>query len=54
VALALPGKKFPARVRALPLTGFPPMILGALWGRRQTPLLETVLNELKLRAQRLA
>ncbi len=54
VALALPGKKFSARVRALPLTGFPPMILGALWGRRQTPWLETVLNELKLRAQRLA
>jgi hypothetical protein len=30
------------------------MILGALWGRRQTPLLETVLKELKLRALRLA
>jgi hypothetical protein len=39
---------------ALPLAGFPPMILGALWGWRKTPLLETVLNELKLRAQRLA
>jgi DNA-binding transcriptional LysR family regulator len=54
VALALPGKKFSARVRALPLNGFPPMILGALWNGRKTPLLETFLNELKLRAQRLA
>jgi DNA-binding transcriptional LysR family regulator len=54
VALALPGKKFPARVRALPLNGFPPVILGALWSGRKTPLLETFLNELKLRAQRLA
>jgi DNA-binding transcriptional LysR family regulator len=54
VALALPGKKFPARVRALPLNGFPPVILGALWSGRKTPLLETFLNELKLLAQRLA
>ena len=54
VALALPGKKYSARIRALPLNGFPPMILGALWGRRQTPLLEAILKELKLRAQRLA
>jgi DNA-binding transcriptional LysR family regulator len=54
VTLALPGKKFSARVRALPLNDFPPMILGALWSRRQTPWLEMVLKELKLRAQRLA
>ncbi len=54
VTLALPGKKFSTRVRALPLSGFPPMILGALSGRRQTPLLGIVLKELKLRAQRLA
>jgi len=53
VALALPGKKFSHRIRALPLNGFPPMILGALWGRRRTPLLEMVLKELQLRAQRL-
>jgi DNA-binding transcriptional LysR family regulator len=54
VALALPEKKYSARVRALPLNGFPPMVLGALWSGRKTPLLETFLNELKLRAQRLA
>jgi DNA-binding transcriptional LysR family regulator len=54
VALALPGKKYSGRVRALPLNGFPPMVLGALWSGRKTPLLETFLNELKLRAQRLA
>ena len=54
VTLALPGAKSASRVRALPLNGFPPMVLGALWGRHRTPLLETVLNELQRRAQRLA
>jgi DNA-binding transcriptional LysR family regulator len=54
VALALPGKKFPPRVRALPLNGFSPVIVGALWRGRKTPLLETFLNEVKLRAQQVA
>jgi DNA-binding transcriptional LysR family regulator len=53
VALALPGEKFSSRVRALPLNGFPPVIVGALWRGRKTPLLETFLNEMKLRAQQL-
>jgi DNA-binding transcriptional LysR family regulator len=54
VALALPGKKFPPHVRALPLNGFSPVIVGALWRGRKTPLLETFLNEVKLRAQQMA
>ena len=54
VSVAIPKKPLPAGVGALPLNGFPPMILGALWSGRKTPLLETFLNELKLRAQRLA
>ena len=54
VTLALPGKKFPPHVRALPLNGFSPVIVGALWRGRKTPLLETFLNEVKLRAQQMA
>ena len=54
VTLALPGKKFPSHVRALSLNGFSPVIVGALWRGRKTPLLETFLKEVKLRAQRVA
>jgi DNA-binding transcriptional LysR family regulator len=54
VTLALPGKKFPSHVRALSLNGFSPVIVGALWRGRKTPLLETFLKEVKLRAQRMA
>jgi DNA-binding transcriptional LysR family regulator len=54
VSVAIPKKPLPAGVGALPLNGFPPVVIGALWRGRRTPLLETFLNELKLRAQRLA
>jgi len=54
VSLALPGKKNLPRVRALPLHGFPPVIVGALWRGRKTPLLETFLSEVKWRARQLA
>ena len=54
VSVAIPKKPLPAGVGALPLNGFPPVVIGALWRGRKTPLLETFLNEAKLRAQRLA
>jgi hypothetical protein len=54
VSVAIPGKNFPPARCALPLNGFPPVVIGALWRGRKTPLLETFLKELKLRAQRLA
>jgi DNA-binding transcriptional LysR family regulator len=53
VALALPGKRIPPHVRVLPLNGFPPVTVGALWRGRKTPLLETFLNEVKRRARQL-
>jgi DNA-binding transcriptional LysR family regulator len=53
VSVAIPKKPLPAGVGALPLNGFPPVMIGALWRGRKTPLLETFLNEVKLRAQRL-
>ena len=54
VSVAIPKKPLPAKVCALPLNGFPPVVIGALWRGRKTPLLETFLNEVKSRAQRLA
>jgi DNA-binding transcriptional LysR family regulator len=54
VAVAIPQKPLPAKLDALPLPGFPPVVIGALWRGRKTPLVETFLNEVKLRARRLA
>jgi DNA-binding transcriptional LysR family regulator len=53
VSVAIPQKPLPARVCALSLDGFPRVVIGALWRRRKTPLLEAFLNEVKLRARRL-
>jgi hypothetical protein len=36
------------------LNGFSPVIVGALWRGRKTPLLETFLKEVKLRARQMA
>ncbi len=54
LSVAIPQKPLPARLGALPLPGFPPVVIGALWRGRKTPLLETFLDEVKLRARRLA
>ena len=54
LSVAIPQKPLSAKVRALPLPGFPPVVIGALWRGRKTPLLETFLTEVKCRAQRLA
>jgi DNA-binding transcriptional LysR family regulator len=54
VSVAIPKKPLSAGVGALPLNGFPPVVIGALWRGRKTPLLETFLSEVKWRAQRLA
>ena len=53
VSVMIPKKTPPPHVRALPLPGFPPVVIGALWRGRKTPLLETFLEEVKLRARRL-
>jgi DNA-binding transcriptional LysR family regulator len=54
VSAAIPKKRLPSKVRALPLDGFPPVTIGALWRGRKTPLLQTFLDELKVRANLLA
>ena len=53
VSVAIPKKSLPPKLRALPLDGFPPVTIGALWRGRKTPLLQTFLDELQARAGRL-
>jgi len=50
VSAAIPKKIFSSKVRVLPLAGFPPVVIGALWRGRRTPLLEVFLEEMKRRA----
>jgi DNA-binding transcriptional LysR family regulator len=54
LSVAIPKKVLPANVRALPLRRFPPVVIGAMWRGRTTPLLEALLEEMKLRAKQLA
>ena len=54
VSAAIPNKSFSPKVRALPLDGFPPVVIGALWRGRKTPLLEAFLEEMQLRARQLS
>ncbi|MGA2852959.1 MAG: LysR family transcriptional regulator [Verrucomicrobiota bacterium] len=54
VSAAIPNKAFSPKVRALPLDGFPPVVVGALWRGRKTPLLGAFLEEMQSRARRLS
>ena len=54
LSVAIPKKAPPPNVRVLPLAGFPPAIIGAMWRGRKTPLLEAFIEEMKLRAKELA
>ena len=53
LSAAIPKKIFSPKVRVLPLAGFPPVVIGALWRGRKTPLLEAFLEEMQLRARQL-
>ena len=50
LSVAVPRKNFPASVRALPLTDFPTITIGALWRGKKTLLVEAFLAESKLQA----
>jgi len=54
VSLKLPGQKHSPKVRALPLPGFSPVVMGALWRGKTTPLLQAFLDEIRVRARQLA
>jgi len=54
VAVAVPKKMPPPNVRALPLPGFPPAVIGALWRGKTTPLLQAFLAEAQAYAKRVS
>ncbi len=54
LSVAIPQKAPPSNVRALPLRGFPPVTIGAMWRGCKTPLMEAFIEEMKLRAKELA
>jgi len=51
VGVLIPKKPLAENVRALPLPGFPPLVIGALWRGKATPLVSAFLDEAKLRAR---
>ncbi len=53
VSIAIPRKNLSSAVRALPLDGFPPLVVGALWRGQKTPLIEILLTEAQKRAKQL-
>ena len=53
VGVAVPKKQLHANVRALPLEGFPPAVIGALWRGKTSPLLQSFLTDARLRAKAL-
>ena len=54
LAVALPRTKLPPNVRVLPLPGFAPVAIGALWCGQPTPVGKTFLEEMQLQAKLLA
>jgi DNA-binding transcriptional LysR family regulator len=54
MSVTVPKKTLPPGLRALPLPGFPPAVIGAMWRGKITPLLKLFLDELQLRAKRLS
>ncbi|HEY3761295.1 MAG TPA: LysR family transcriptional regulator [Verrucomicrobiae bacterium] len=51
LSIAVPGKSLPSNVKALPLNGFPKVVIGALWRGRKTPLIDLFLAEGQKRAR---
>ena len=54
VSVQVPKAKLSANVRAVPLPEFAPVVLGVLWRGKSSALLKAFLDELQLRAKRLA
>ncbi|HVV71489.1 MAG TPA: LysR substrate-binding domain-containing protein, partial [Verrucomicrobiae bacterium] len=56
LSVLVPKAELPASVQTLPLprADFAPVIVGALWRGKATPLVQTCLDELKSRASRLS
>jgi DNA-binding transcriptional LysR family regulator len=54
VSVQVPKAKPAANVRLVPLPGFAPVVVGALWRGKASALVQAFLDELQLRAKRLA
>jgi DNA-binding transcriptional LysR family regulator len=54
VSVDVPRTGSAPRVRTLPLDGFQPAVIGAVWRGKSTPLVEAFLNEAKLRAKEIS
>lgn len=54
LSVAIPRYKLSPKIRALPLEGFAPVELAALWPGKITPLIQAFLDELHQRARTLA
>lgn len=53
LSVAIPGVKALPGLRRVPLDGFDPVVVGALWRGRPTPLIKAFIDEMKLRANSL-
>jgi DNA-binding transcriptional LysR family regulator len=54
VSVQVPGGLLSPNVRALPLPEFAPVVMGAMWRGKVSALLQAFLDEMQLRAKRLA
>ena len=52
VSVQVPKAKLSPHLRALPLPGFAPVVVGMLWRGKTSALLQAFLDELQLRAKR--
>jgi DNA-binding transcriptional LysR family regulator len=53
MSAVFPNARISSNVRVIPLPDFPPVIIGALWRGKKTPLLQAFLDEMQMRAKRL-
>lgn len=54
LSVALPNRKLPPKVRALPLESFAPVVVGALWRGKLSPVHQAFVEEAQACARRLA
>jgi DNA-binding transcriptional LysR family regulator len=53
VGVAIPGQPWLRNVRALTLRGFPPLVIGAVWQGKLSPIAQSFLDQARRRASRL-
>jgi DNA-binding transcriptional LysR family regulator len=53
VSVAAPGEPSPVKIRQLPLTNFPPLVISALWQGKLPPIAERFLEQIKAHARQL-